>query len=203
MRGNTTKALKTLLIIKSHESSFFPALIEMSKLYLAMGNFALAEDASRTASAMATNHIEARYILTMTKFLSRSDKKERHICLGKLVQLCRDQEVPFSSKLWLRFVQQFPRLCGHDLSALRTICDSMAKDSISQLNDSAVLIEYARILRCVGRYHDSISHYELASQIDDSIKAEGMVLCQALIGDLQQAKYQIEFFELVHEDDPW
>jgi len=192
--------LNTLRKIKSLDSSFFPAFIEISKVHLAMASFTLAEESSRIASGMANSHIEAQYVLTMTKCFSRCDKRERHACLQNLMQLCINQEVTLSSKLWLRSWQFFSRVCGHDKITLQVILDTMTK-ILDESMPVGIALEYARTLRCLGRYGESLSQYQLALLIDDSNTAEGIVLCQALSGEVEQADHQIEFIELMQEED--
>jgi hypothetical protein len=202
VKGNTTEAFNALRKVKSLESTFFPVFIEISKLHLSMTNFALAEESSRIAAAMATKHIEAQHTLVMTKLLNRSYKKEHHIDLQLLLQLFVNQKVPLHSKLWPRSLQLFSRICGYDKAVLQVVVDTMINICGKSFPvDISLSLEYARTLRCLGRYGEALSQYQVASQIDDSHMAEGLVLCQVLNGDVEQAMQQIEFIELMQEDN--
>jgi hypothetical protein len=79
---------------------------------------------------------------------------------------------------------------------------SQEVESNSDSSNHVILIEHARILRCLGRYNDAILHYKHASDtgMGNAYALQGAVLCQMLIGNIEEANDQIDFLSLLVQD---
>jgi hypothetical protein len=126
----------------------------------------------------------------------------------RLVNMYREQGMPPKSKKWLDTAKLFSRICaGHDEKTLNLALDmlvqSLQEAESNDTNHVVLLLEHARILRCLGRHKEALLQYEHASKIGkgNAYALQGIILCQMLSENVEDADDQIEFLSLLVQDD--
>ena len=188
------------VIIREHPK-FFPALTERAKLYLRQKKFTLAEDSAREGFHLG-NDVESLRILAQILFLTkRNEPDSQSQCTEYLIQLVSMLDSRVDIKLEVS--KLFFRLGGND-TEVHGITTKLASEVCNEeLDHWEGRIELARQLRRLGRYDESLSHFEIASTLDlekGNTSLQGMILCQVLSGASEEAEQQIEFLDLVQED---
>jgi tetratricopeptide repeat protein 21B len=207
--GDKIKSLECLnTVIAIYGPSFFPAYIERSKHHVSYGNFSLSEESALSALKIQKDHSEAFQVLILNQYLSACNNYT--LCftsLCQLVEIYRDQGISPSSKKWVDTAKLFSRICGRDMKTMSLALDMLVEssqevESNSDSSNHVILIEHARILRCLGRYNDAILHYKHASDtgMGNAYALQGAVLCQMLIGNIEEANDQIDFLSLLVQD---
>ncbi len=225
-RGDTVAALHVLNEIIVSDDTFFPAYVERAKIQLHSMNFRLAFKSAQLGykySSVDSNstsnnshgrsvHLEALRIFTLTQYLCSDGKddceNERRLAnLGQIVSSLEGEEHPpillyDTSKL-------FSHVCNCDTRVLELCLRLMGK--ACRVADGALMasdhhhtfqLEYARQLRCLFRYQEAMERYHLASELDQSETdaLQGLIVCQILVGDIDDAREQMEFLSLMEDE---
>lgn len=186
------------------DGSFFPALIERAKLYLLQMNFTLAQDSARQGFVMGNGHFEALRTLALILLLSTTDGPQRLKHLDELSNKLKEEaQSKFNVDRKLDAAKLFSRVCGYDEEILNITTQLASEVCDLEFDDWESRMEFARQLRRAEKYDDALSQYQLASNHypGNAEAIEGMILCQALSGAIEEAKQQIEFLELVRDDE--
>ena len=202
LTGNTQGALGLLGTIAAGDDAFFPVFIERSKIFVSMKRYALAEESAHRSYAINSHHVESIRNLTFVLYLTNNDKSH---CLELLTQLSTilQKESLSAVQSYLETAQLFSRLSNSDKDTLEITIRMVSKACDREVDNYECRIEYARQLRCLGRYDDAIAQYRFASNIEtDRVEAlEGVILCLVLSGAREEAVQQIEFVELIQDNE--
>jgi tetratricopeptide (TPR) repeat protein len=200
--GNVNGATEALSTIIADDETFFPALIERAKMYLIQMKYALAKDSAQQSFVIGRGHIEALRVLTLILFLTNDNGAQRLEHLEQLSSKLNGEALPKIERK-LEVTKLFSRLCGNDKAVLEITTQLVSEACDIELDNWESRMEFARQLRRLGRYDEALCQYQFASNLDqgNTDTLEGMILCQVLSGALEEAKQQIEFLELVQDEE--
>ena len=197
--GDIAPAVECLNKVIGSEPSFYPAFIEKAKMLLRLQHFHRAEESAHRALKDSGGHIEALRILTLVEYVSNGD---RHKAAQKLKQLVDDCNKNIDAKFCYQTARAFARLCNNDTSTLELTLPLISRACEIDPCNSEFRSELAYQHYLLGNHDDSITEYQCASNLDQSnLEAlRGIIFCQILKGELEDAKQQFEFLSLMQEE---
>ncbi len=202
--GDPFLALKMLGDVIAKDESFYPALIETSKIQFCVGRYRLAFESAQRVMRIS-NSIEALQILILIQYhVTISTNIEHEKYLKQIIQHLSTSPKSYL-KLCIQNAQLFSRLCKNCdeltlTSALSLISSAEAVDP----TDSNTKLVKAHILHRLGNYKEAMKEFQSLLVLNTSRSVEvslGMVMSQLLDGNYSDAKEQLEFIELSRDDE--
>jgi tetratricopeptide (TPR) repeat protein len=201
--GDPFLALKLFGDIMAKEESFYPALIETSKIQFCLGRYHLAFESAQRVMRIS-NSIEALQILIMNQYhVNISTNIDHKKYLEEIIQHMSMSPKSYV-KVCMQNAQLFSRLCdNYDVTTLTSALSLVSIAEVVDPHDSKTRLVKAHILHRLGKYKEAINEYQSllvlnANTVEVSL---GMVMSHLLNGDFNDAKKQLEFIELSRDND--
>lgn len=187
--------------IIAKEDTFYPALIEKSKLHLGLRQYHLSSELAQKVLRITQTSIEALQIMILIQYVASCNMNGVENCLDELIQLLTFDGI-LSRQACLQSAQLFSRISGnYDKGTLESLLNLISTVLKADPTDGEIRLEKAIILRRLERYQEAMEEYQsLFSMNENSIDASlGMIRCQWLNGHYCDAKKQFEFISLTDE----
>ncbi|XP_064019914.1 tetratricopeptide repeat protein 21B isoform X2 [Pogoniulus pusillus] len=200
VRQNYSGALETANQIIANFPNFIPALIKKMKLQLALQDWEQAVETAHRLLQKDTFNLEAIRMEALHYLCREGNISEASARLGDLIKAL-DRLEPRNSQLFCKMALAFSRTCGRNQLILRhtqTLVERAA-DLAPDNSEIATELGYQMILQ--GKVKEALMCYKNAMTLDEtSISAlTGIIRCQLLQGQLEDAEQQLEFLNQIQE----
>ena len=197
-KGDQAQSIETLDKAIALNDTFYPALIEKSKMLIHAEKFEQAEQVANRATKISKGNFEADRLLMLIQSVNGSLNSKS---FEELSQQLLDSE---NQNAFLLFETSciFARLTTDKLD-LEHIHKLIVKACDIDPSNCEYRVELAFQLRLLKRYNDSCAEYQFATNLDDeNIDAySGLMRCLILNNEIDTAKRQFEFFALTQGDE--
>ncbi|XP_038607045.1 tetratricopeptide repeat protein 21B [Tachyglossus aculeatus] len=194
MRQNYSGALETVNQIIVNFPNFLPAFEKKMKLQLALQDWEQTIETAHRIIQKNNQNVEALRMLALHHLCREGNIQEATGKLGDLLGALNAVE-PRNAQLYYKIALAFSRTCGRNqviLQQTQTLIER-AFDLAPQNSEIATELGYQMILQ--GKVKEALKWYETAMTLDEtSVSALiGIIRCQLLEGQLQDADQQLEF----------
>lgn len=195
MRQNYSGALETVSQIIVNFPSFLPAFEKKMKLQLALQDWDQTVETAQRLLLQDSHNVEALRMLALY-YLCREGDIEK--AAAKLENLGNALDVmePQNAQLFYKITIAFSRTCGRNQLILQKVQSFLEKafSLTPQQSEIATELGYQMILQ--GKIKEAWKWYRTAMTLNESnISAvTGLIRCQLIEGQLQDADQQLEFF---------
>jgi tetratricopeptide (TPR) repeat protein len=185
------------------EASFYPAMIEKSKIHQCLQQYNIANDLAMKCLRIVPNNIDVLQILLLNQYITCHTQSDRTMYLHQLEQNLNLIELP-PTDLCLQIVRLFCQVCSDDDDETLGMMSNLISP-IVQLNteDVAARVEWAHLLRRLGKIEDALAEYQnIVLLNEDKVEvALGIVHCNIMHGNIHEAKDQLDFMSLSYDKD--
>ncbi|XP_006977219.1 tetratricopeptide repeat protein 21B isoform X1 [Peromyscus maniculatus bairdii] len=195
MRQNYSGALETVSQIIVNFPSFLPAFEKKMKLQLALQDWDQTVETAQRLLLQDSHNVEALRMLALY-YLCREGDTEK--AAAKLENLGNALDIvePQNAQLFYKITMAFSRTCGRNQLILQKVQNFLEKafSLTPQQAEIATELGYQMILQ--GKVKEAWKWYRTAMTLNESnISAvTGLIRCQLIEGQLQDADQQLEFF---------
>ncbi|XP_004703829.1 tetratricopeptide repeat protein 21B isoform X1 [Echinops telfairi] len=200
MRQNFVGALETLNQITLNFPSFLPALVKKMKLQLTLQEWDQTVETAQRLMLQDNKNVEGLRILALYYLCREGDIEKATSKLESLANTLEAME-PQNAQLFYKITLAFSRTCGRNQLILQKIQTLLEKAFrlAPHRSEFATELGYQMILQ--GKVKGAINWYQTAMTLDEtSISAlMGLIRCQLIEGQLQDADHQLEFFSEIQQ----
>ncbi|XP_071825631.1 tetratricopeptide repeat protein 21B-like isoform X2 [Apostichopus japonicus] len=200
LRHNYSGALELINEVVVSFPGFMPALVEKMRLQLALQDWEQTIDTAQRALTQDSNCLEALR-LEILHFLCRDGSyDEASARLGELIQLL-DRFEPKNPDIYLDYCQTYARLCARSPQVLQQTYTMVERAMEISPNSAEYPTEAGYQLLLQGRTRDAFKCYKNAMKLDETsvVALTGMIRCQLLDGNVEDAEQQLEFLGEIQE----
>ncbi|KAL1006258.1 hypothetical protein UPYG_G00069850 [Umbra pygmaea] len=205
-RHNFTESLEVVNQILASYSDFLPALTLKMRLFLALLDW---EQSLDTASRILQKHmhdLKALQLVVLHSLVKSTDLMKAKEYLRNLISAAEISE-PCSPSLHIRLTQPISRMCGSDPEIVQLLVPFVERASFKAPEDADVANEMGYLLMLQDRSKEASRWFNIALKADNSSAAAmagtlytmaGLIRCQLLEDQLEEAASQLEFFREIH-----
>ncbi|XP_043833873.1 tetratricopeptide repeat protein 21A isoform X1 [Dromiciops gliroides] len=200
MQQNYSGALEVVNQITVTFLNFIPAFILKMRLFLAQQDWEQTVETGHRILEKDENNIDARQVLAVHEFAREGDVNEAINHVRNLIKALETKE-PQNPSLHLKKVIVISRLCGKHQMILQQIYSFMERTFMAVPSDAQFANELGYQLILQDRAKDASLWYTEAMKLDESSIAAltGIIWCQILEGNLEEAEQQLEFLKEVQQ----
>mmetsp|Transcript_8068 Transcript_8068/g.19162 ORF Transcript_8068/g.19162 Transcript_8068/m.19162 type:complete len:1324 (+) Transcript_8068:208-4179(+) len=184
------------------QSWYVPALLEKAKVMMSTKDWDQALD--MTSRVLNTEH-DNLFALRIVAFCTATRQSSPTELDDQLMRLIRsmDKYEPGNGLLYCNTAKLFARLSGRKQDVLRHTTGLLEKALRLEQDSSVFHTEMGYQQTLMGNLQAAMDSYQRGSQLDDTnvMALHGMIHCQILMGDYDDAEQQLEFFKAIHDDD--
>ncbi|NXX88206.1 TT21B protein, partial [Centropus bengalensis] len=200
VRQNYSGALETVNQIIVNFPNFIPAFIKKMKLQLALQDWEQAVETAHRLLQIDAINLEAIRMEALHYLCREGNIPKASTRLGDLIDAL-DRLEPHNSQLFCKMALAFSRTCGRNqlvLQRTQTLVER-AFDLASDSAEIATELGYQMILQ--GKVKEAVKWYKTAMALDEtSVSAmTGVIHCQLIEGQLEDAEQQLEFLNEVQQ----
>lgn len=182
--------------------SFVPAYIEKTKILISTGKLEQAsENSLRTNSLGRSINYEALRLHLLVGLLLNGVSKNTLRQLNEFVAQALRMEPP-NPQYYFESARLFSRLSDQSTDFLEITGSLLLRACEMENENGAYRIEYAHHTRFAGKYDDALEQYmqTLDNNETSADSIVGLLICHVVRGETQQAKQQLEFLSVLHEE---
>ncbi|CAL8268669.1 unnamed protein product [Lota lota] len=199
-RQNYSGALEVISQVIVKVPGFLPAAIKKMKLLLSLQDWEQTIDAAHSLLQKDVNNLEALRMLALHSLCRDGDITESVRHLSSLISSL-DVLEPHNPEMSYKMSLAFTRTCGRSDKVLQ-LTSRMVERAFSQAprdGEMATELGYQMVLQ--GRIKEAMQWYKTAMSLDEtSVQAlTGMIRCQLMEGQLEEAELQLEFLTEVQQ----
>ncbi|XP_031692315.1 tetratricopeptide repeat protein 21B isoform X1 [Oncorhynchus kisutch] len=186
-------------IVTSH-SDFLPGLMLKMKLFLALQDWEQALDTAARILQQDGRNLNAIQVLAIHTIVRDGDLVKAKEHLQALVSAAEVSE-PCSPGLHVSLTQPISRLCGGNPEILQLLTPFTERAYSKAPGNADVANEMGYLLSLQKKTKEATRWYSTALDIDtSSVPAlAGLIRCQLMDGQLQEAANQLEFLREIHQ----
>ncbi|XP_045566828.1 tetratricopeptide repeat protein 21B isoform X2 [Salmo salar] len=186
-------------IVTSH-SDFLPGLMLKMKLFLALQDWEQTLDTAARILQQDGRNLKALQVLAIHTVVMDGDPVKAKEHLQALVSAAEVSE-PCSPSLHVSLTQPISRLCGGNPEILQLLTPFTERAYSKAPGNADVANEMGYLLSLQKKTKESIRWYSAALNTDiSSVPAlAGLIRCQLMDGQLQEAANQLEFLREIHQ----
>ncbi|XP_027691709.1 tetratricopeptide repeat protein 21A isoform X1 [Vombatus ursinus] len=198
MQQNYSGALDVVNQITVTFCDFIPAFILKMRLFLAQQDWEQTVETGQRILEKDENNIDARQVLAVHEFAMEGDVNEAINHVRNLIKALETKE-PQNPSLHLKKVVVISRLCGKHQIILQQIHSFIERTFLAAPSDAQFANELGYQLILQERVKEASLWYTEAMKLDESSMAAltGIIWCQILEGNLEEAEQQLEFLKEV------
>ncbi|XP_036594734.1 tetratricopeptide repeat protein 21A isoform X2 [Trichosurus vulpecula] len=198
IQQNYSGALEVVNQITVTFFNFIPALILKMRLFLAQQDWEQTVETGHRILEKDENNIDARQVLAVHEFAREGDVNEAINHVRNLIKALETKE-PQNPSLHLKKVIVISRLCGKHQIILQQIYGFIEHTFMAAPSDAQFANELGYQLILQERVKEASLWYTEAMKLDESSIAAltGIIWCQILEGNLEEAEQQLEFLKEV------
>ncbi|XP_056435886.1 tetratricopeptide repeat protein 21B isoform X2 [Gadus chalcogrammus] len=199
-RQNYSGSLEVISQVIAGAPGFLPAAIKKMKLLLSLQDWEQTIDAAHSLLQKDVNNLEALRMLALHSLCRDGDISETARRLSSLLTGL-DLLEPNNPQMSYRMSLAFSRTCGRSDKVLQ-LTGRMVERAFSRApRDCEVATEMGYLLVLRGRLKEALRWYRTAMSLDEtSVPAlTGMIRCQLMEGQLEEAELQLEFLTEVQQ----
>ncbi|XP_069067179.1 tetratricopeptide repeat protein 21A isoform X1 [Pleurodeles waltl] len=180
--------------------SFLPALVFKMKLFLAQQNWDQALETAQRLQLKDVLNIDALQLLTVFSLAREGNMTMALEHIKNLINSLETME-PRNPELQLEKIKVVSRLCGKNQPILEQLYAFTERVFKMAPEDAAIATELAHQKTLLGKMKEASVWYSTAMKLDGSCVAAltGIIWCQILEGQLDEAEQQLEFLREVQE----
>uniref|UniRef100_F7FMX1 Tetratricopeptide repeat domain 21A n=1 Tax=Monodelphis domestica TaxID=13616 RepID=F7FMX1_MONDO len=200
MQQNYSGALEVVNQITVTFFNFIPAFILKMRLFLAQQDWEQTVETGLRILEKDDNNIDARQVLAVHEFAREGDVNEAIGHVRNLIKALETRE-PQNPSLHLKKVTVISRLCGKHQMILQQIYSFIERSFMLAPSDAQFANELGYQLILQERVKEASMWYTEAMKLDESSIAAltGIIWCQILEGNLEEAEQQLEFLKEVQQ----
>ncbi|XP_055784139.1 tetratricopeptide repeat protein 21B-like isoform X2 [Salvelinus fontinalis] len=186
-------------IVTSH-SDFLPGLMLKMKLFLALQDWEQALDTAARILQQDGRNLKAIQVLAIHTIVRDGDLVKAKEHLQALVSAAEVSE-PCSPSLHVSLTQPISRLCGGNPDILQLLTPFTERAYSKGPGNADVANEMGYLLSLQKKTKEATRWYSAALNLDtSSVPAlAGLIRCQLMDGQLQEAANQLEFLREIHQ----
>ncbi|XP_020826210.1 tetratricopeptide repeat protein 21A isoform X1 [Phascolarctos cinereus] len=198
MQQNYSGALEVVNQITVTFFNFIPAFTLKMRLFLAQQDWEQTVETGQRILEKDENNIDAHQVLAVHKFAREGDVNEAINQVRNLIKALETKE-PQNPSLHLKKVIVLSRLCGKHQIILQQIYSFIERTFLAAPSDAQFANELGYQLILQERAKEAALWYTEAMKLDESSVAAltGIIWCQILEGNLEEAEQQLEFLKEV------
>ncbi|XP_072455057.1 tetratricopeptide repeat protein 21A isoform X6 [Notamacropus eugenii] len=198
MQQNYSGALEVVNQITVTFFNFIPAFILKMRLFLAQQDWEQTVETGHRILEKDENNIDARQVLAVHEFAREGDTDEAINHVRNLIKALETKE-PQNPSLHLKKVIVISRLCGKHQMILQQIYSFIERTFMAAPSDAQFANELGYQLILQDKVKEASLWYTEAMKLDESSIAAltGIIWCQILEGNLEEAEQQLEFLKEV------
>ena len=198
-RDEMEKSKGLLMRAVEYDETYFPAHLELSILLFLNYDFEGAIYYAKKATKCCDGDLACIYHSIAVSLQLGKYEAGRHY-LNVIVQEILTYGVSIYSEFSANLCRTVCHISNYDKESIEVCIGLMAHICESDPENTKLRLEFAHLLRCAKRYDQAISLYEFISSLNDNLEAlEGLLLTNALQGNIVEAKQQLELYSLLAE----
>jgi len=195
------KANDLFYLAVEYDGSYFPAYLELSKLLFLSKDFEGALHFAEKATLCCDGDLTCIYhsvVVNMQLGKYEAGRKYLNMIMKEILK----HEIPIHPQFSEQLCMTVCQISNYDMESIELCIGLMAHICESDPENTELRLDFAQLLRCARRYDEATSLYEFISSFDDNLEAlEGLLLTNALKGNPEEAKQQLELYYLLAEND--
>lgn len=204
LSGNYKEALNVLNKVIAMFPAFLPGLSEKALILASLNHWDQALDTAQRALDTDSQYLDALKILVVHAFIKESHVDEALQKFEDYISALNARELA-SPLLYYETAQLVSRICNRQPRALQ-LCTQLLEQILPAnptATDAKFFSELGYIQTLRGQYDNAIRLYRDASKYDNMsfVALEGMILCQLLDKQTDNAEAQIELLSMMHSSD--
>ncbi|KAM9344194.1 tetratricopeptide repeat protein 21B isoform 2-T2 [Pholidichthys leucotaenia] len=201
-RQNYSGALEIINQVVVSFPEFLPGLVKKMKLLLSLQDWEQTTDAARRLLQKDKNNLEALQMLALHSLCREGDIAEAVNHLSDLISSLDILE-PHNPELFYRMSRAFTRLCGRNEKIIEQTCRMVERAFSLAPGDSDLATELGYQMVLQGRIKEAMKWYKAAfGSRDDILPAlTGIIHCQLIEGQLEDAEQQFEFLTGIQQSE--
>jgi len=194
------KAIDSLTRVTVHYPWFLPGLAEKAMVLMQAGQWEAAVEAADKVLSQDAYDIVPLCTIVMNNLVHESLPKEAAAKLSELIDSL-DRMEPKNPDLFFRFSQPFARLAGGHPQVLNLTLTLVQRARTINPMSSEYAAEAGYQQRLLGDYNRAVDSFKEAARLDEgNMNAiQGMIHCQLLQGNVEDAEAQLEFLSMVQQ----
>lgn len=201
-QGRQKLALDQLNQAIAMHSWFTPALVEKAKLFIASGEFDQASEMCQRISNQSNEQNSFDAIMTTALIdVVHQGKNVLENFRRLVMSISRGENT--NAKIHYQISRLFARLSGRNKNLLELTIKMVNNACELDPKNSVYTAEKGYQHRLMGNHGMALDTYRDASRIDESnVEASyGMIYCQLMQGQVEDATQQLEFLSVIQNDD--
>ncbi|XP_062519917.1 tetratricopeptide repeat protein 21B-like isoform X2 [Corticium candelabrum] len=198
MRHNYSGALEMINQTVVSYPGFIPALIEKMRIQLALQDWDQTVETAQRALDKEGHCIEAVRMIILCQLCQEGQYTEAAAQLGDLIQLV-DRFEPKNHRLYYDLSQCFCRVAGRQPLVLQQTLTLVERAQSLAPRNAEYATERAYELMLLQQVKEAVKAYRAAMKLDETsvVALTGVIHCQLLEGQLEDAEQQLEFLQEV------
>ncbi|XP_040296219.1 tetratricopeptide repeat protein 21B [Bufo bufo] len=194
LRQNYSGALEAVNKILASDPGFTPALIKKMKLQLALQDWEQTAETALRLLQKDNHNLEAIRMLGLHYLCREGNVHEATTKLGDLISAL-DRFEPHNAHLYYSMSLAFSKMCERNQLILQQTQTMVERAVNLAPHDATFATELGYQLVLQGRVKEALKWYKAAMSLDESSVSAltGIIRCQVLEGQLQDADQQLEF----------
>ncbi|KAM8933514.1 LOW QUALITY PROTEIN: tetratricopeptide repeat protein 21B [Pelodytes ibericus] len=194
LRQNYSGALESVNRIIMTDPCFVPALVKKMKLQLALQDWEQTVETALRLLQKDSHNLEALRMLSLHYLCREGDIHEASSKLGDLISALERFE-PHNAVLYVSMSLVFSRMCVRNPLILQQTHALVERAFSLASHDATIATELGYQLILQGKVKEALKWYRTALTLDESsvCALTGIIRCQILEGQLQDADQQLEF----------
>ncbi|XP_060036382.1 tetratricopeptide repeat protein 21A isoform X2 [Erinaceus europaeus] len=197
---NYTGGLELVNQVTVVSGSFLPALVLKMRLFLAQQDWEQAVETAHRILEKDENNIDARQILALHVLAREGNMTTAADRVRSLIKALETRE-PQNPSLHLKKSLAVSRLCGRQQVILQQMCSFLERTFMAAPCYTHVATELGYLFILQDQMKEASLWYSEALKLEESSAAAltGIIWCQILEGQLEEAEHQLEFLKEVQQ----
>jgi len=181
---------------------FEPALFEKAKVLMLMGDWEQAVETANRVLNINEHEIESLNIVILYNLCREANAEEAAAKISKLIQAL-DRNESSNPDLYFSLSKPYSKICGRNSEILRLTQTLIERAMRLAPENSNYAAEYGDQLLLQHNYDAAMDAFKSAAKMDETnVNAlHGMIRCQIMDQQLEDAAQQIEFLTVIQDGD--
>ncbi|XP_066538772.1 tetratricopeptide repeat protein 21B [Hoplias malabaricus] len=195
VRQNESRALDVVSQVIASHPHFIPALILKMNMFMSHHNWEQTAEVAERILETDVHNLKALQMMTVIAAAKDGDMRNVKEYLQRLFSAAEVTE-PSALSLHVELTMPISRLCGHNSDIVEMLVVFVQRIVSRAPNDSALATELGYLLTLQHKFKEAYRWYKKALNTDSGSVAalEGIIRCQLMDGQLEEAAQQLDFF---------
>ncbi|XP_045392345.1 tetratricopeptide repeat protein 21A isoform X2 [Lemur catta] len=198
MQQNYSEALEVVTQITVASESFLPALVLKMRLFLARQDWEQTVEMGHRILEKDESNIDAYQILAVHELTREGNMATAADHIRNLIKALETRE-PQNPSLHLKKILVISRLCGRHQAILQQVCNFIERIFLATPFHAGAATELGYLYVLRNQVKEASLWYSEGMKLNGTAAMTGMIWCQILEGQLEEAENQLEFLKEVQQ----